>query len=175
MQIYSPTINEVPALIYSKTLKWDKGVLRYPGCKIHYPTGHRFLFSNKCWRKKNSFHHHRKTLILIFIWGGVSVCPLYKVGAFYTIFLNPSANYLFFCKCCGWLHRNLYQNLITSAAVPLPHVLLMATCYEQSKIHHDLSLTDPHIGSLFSASPCIHMDRLNLQRLLCFFVIRPPA
>lgn len=125
--------------------------------------------------EKNSFHHHRKMLIPIFTWRGVSVCSLYKVGAFYTIFLNPSANYLFFCKCCGWLHRNLYQNLITSAAVPLPHVLLMATCYEQSKIHHDLSLTDPHIGSLFSASPCTHMDRLNLQRLLCFFVIRPPA
>lgn len=91
MQIYLPIINEVPALIHCKILKWNKNVLRRPDYKIPYPLEHRFLSSNKPWRKKKSFHHHRKIRIPLFSWGGVGVF-LYKVGAFYTIFLSPRAS-----------------------------------------------------------------------------------
>lgn len=67
---------------------------------------------------KASFHHHRKILILIFTWGGVSVCPLCKVGAFYTIFLSPRADCLFLQMLWMVTHKHLPKNLLLLLLCP---------------------------------------------------------
>lgn len=114
MQIYLLIINEVPALIYSKTLKRNRNVLREADCKFTALQNREFCPVTKPWRKK-SFHHHRKILTPIFSWTGVNVCPLYKVGTFHTIFPSPRANCLFL------------QMLWTVTYKPLPKLYYMCS------------------------------------------------